>query len=96
MCLTCPTHERLHEFTKEGSISPTCPHESMGATCPTRDQLTSLVGCGGQAREKESVGKAMKKGPESERGMGNGDGDVCVCSLSDRIRIKRGRGKRDH
>ena len=42
--LTRPTHERLCDFTKDGSRSPTCPHESMGLTCPTRDPLTSLLG----------------------------------------------------
>ena len=41
--LTCPTREMLREFTKNGSRSSTCPHESMGPTCPTRDPSTSLA-----------------------------------------------------
>ena len=42
MGLTCPTHDRLHEFTKDGSRSLTCPPESAGPTCPTRYPLRAL------------------------------------------------------
>ena len=42
MGLTCPTREKLREFTEDGSRSPICPHELTGRTCPTRDPLTSL------------------------------------------------------
>ena len=40
--LTCPTRERLRDFTKDVSRSLTCPHVSTGPTCPTRDPLRSL------------------------------------------------------
>ena len=47
--LTCPTCERLREFTKDGSRSLTCPHGSTGPTCPTRDPLRTLVGREGES-----------------------------------------------
>ena len=41
--VTCPTPERLREFTQDGSRFLTCPHALTGPTCPTRDPLTSSL-----------------------------------------------------